>query len=145
MHSIKKNANLLERAASTGKGNYTHFPIRLGGAWLGCSGVIGWMRVLVPAAEWHLGDKLANMVDGVQPRFSRRRRESAMRDLDTFPAAGTRASGLPSLSPSLASTRRSEAEVLSKATLMGDGQAGVWARKGREGEAFAGGESVMPE
>lgn len=103
------------------------------------------MRLLVPAAEWHLGDRLANMAEGVHPRFSRRRRERAMRDLDTFPPTGGRASGFPSPSPSPASIRRSEAEVLSKATLMGDGQAGVWARKGREGEALAEGESVMPE
>lgn len=103
------------------------------------------MRLLVPAAEWHFGDKLANMVEGVQPRFSSRRRDRAMRDLDTFPPAGTRAAGFPSTSPSVASARRSEAEVLSKATLMGDGQAVVWARKGREGEALAEGKSEMPE
>lgn len=103
------------------------------------------MRLLVPAAEWHLGDKLANMVAGVQPLFSRRRSDRAMRDLDTLPPMGARASGFPSPSPSLASTRRSDAEVLSKATLMGEGQAGVWARKGREGEALAEGGSVKPE
>lgn len=103
------------------------------------------MRLLVPAAGLHLGDKLANIEEGVQPRLSRRRRDRAMRDLDTFPPADARASGFPSLSPSLASARRSEAEVLSKATLMGDGQAGVWAKKGREGEALAEGGSVMPE
>ena len=85
------------------------------------------------------------MVEGVQPRFSRRRSERAMRDLGAFPPAGARASRFPSPSPSLASARRSEAEVLSKATLMGDGQAGVWARKGRDDEALAEGESVMPE
>lgn len=83
------------------------------------------MRLLVPAAEWHLGDRLANMVEGVHPRFSKRRRERVMRDLDTFPPEGGLVSGFPSRSPSPASTRRSEAEVLSKATLMGDGQAGV--------------------
>lgn len=101
------------------------------------------MRLLVPAAEWHLGDKLANMVEGVQPRFSRRRRDRAIRDLDTFPPAGPGAPGVPSPAPSQASTRRSEVEVLSKATLMGD--AGVWVRKGREGESLAEGESRMPE
>lgn len=103
------------------------------------------MRLLVPAEEWHLGEKLANMVEGVQPRFRRRRRDRAIRDLDTFPPAGALASGFPSLSPSLASARRSEAEVLSKAMLMGDGQAGACARKGREGEALAEGKSEMPE
>ena len=100
-----------------------------------------------------MGDKLANMVAGAQPLFSRRRRDRAMRDLDTFPPAGARAAaaeGFPSppASPSPpppASARRSEAEVLSKATLMGDGHAGVWARKGRQGEALAAGKSVMPE
>lgn len=81
----------------------------------------------------------------MQPRFSRRRRDRAMRDLETLPPTGPRAARFPSPSPSLASTRRSEAEVLSKATLMGEGQAGVWARKGREGEAVAEGKSEMPE
>lgn len=103
------------------------------------------MRLLVPAAEWHFGDRLANMVEGAQPRFSRRLRERAIRDLDAFPPAGTRTSGFPSRSTSPASARRSEAEVLSKATLMGDGQAGVCARKEREDEALAEGESVRPE
>lgn len=124
---------------------HTHLPIRLGGAWLGWSGLMGWMRLLVPAAEWYLGDRLANMVEGVQPRFSRRRSERGMQDLDTLPAAGARASGIPAAPPSPASARRSEAEVLSKATLMGDGQAGEWARKGREGEALAEGKSLIPE
>ena len=103
------------------------------------------MRLLAPAAEWYLGDKLANTVEGVHPRFSRRRRDRGIRDLDEPPPEGAWASGSPPLSPSLASARRSEAEVLSKATLMGDGQAGVWARKGKEGEASAGGESLKPE
>lgn len=106
---------------------------------------MGWMRLLVPAAEWHLGDKLANMVVGVQPRLSRRRRDRATRDLDAFPPTVAGAAGFPSPSPSLASTRLSEADVLSKATLMGDGQTGVWSRKGREGEALAEGKSEMPE
>lgn len=124
---------------------FTHLAMRLGGAWLGWSGLMGWMRLLVPAAEWHLGDKLANMVVGVQPRFSRRRRDRATRDLDAFPPTVAGAAGFPSPSPSLASTRLSEADVLSKATLMGDGQTGVWSRKGREGEALAEGKSEMPE
>ncbi len=83
------------------------------------------------------------MVEGVQPRFSRRRRDRAMRDLDMFPLLRPPAAGFPS--PSVGSTRRSEPDVLSKATLIGDGQAGVWARKGREGEALAEGKSEMPE
>lgn len=98
------------------------------------------MRLLVPAAAWHFGDKLANILEGAQPRLSRRRRDTAMRDLDMFTPGG--AAGFPSPSPSPASTRRSETDVLSKATLMGDGQAGVCARKGREGEAE--GKSEMP-
>lgn len=103
------------------------------------------MRPLVPVAEWHLGDQLANMEAGAQPRFSRRRRDRATRDVVAFPAAGAWAPGGPSPSPSLASARRSEAEVLSNATLMGDGQEGVWGGKGRGGEASAVGKSVRPE
>jgi len=91
------------------------------------------------------GDKLANMAEGLQPRFSRRRRDKAIRDFDVFPPTGPRVSEFPLPSPSVASDRRSEAEVLSKATLMGDGQAGVWARKRREGEALAEGGSVTPD
>lgn len=85
------------------------------------------------------------MAEGAQPRFNRRLRERAILDLGTFPPAGTRVSGFLSCSPSPASTRRSEAEVLSRAKLMGDGQAGVWARKEREEETLAEEESVMPE
>lgn len=78
-----------------------------------------------------MGDKLANMVDGGQPRRSRRLRDSATRDLDTGPGA----EGSLLASPSHASARRSEVDVLSKATLMGDGQTGAEAAKDREGEA----------
>lgn len=116
--------------------------MRLGGAWLGWSGLMGWMRLPVPAAEEHLGDRLAKTVEGVQPRLSRRRRDTATRDLDTFPSARPAAGGRPSPSPSPASCRRSDADVLSRATLMGDGHAGVLARKGRDGEAE--GKSEMP-
>lgn len=101
------------------------------------------MRLLVVAAVWHLGDRLANMAEGLQPLFSRRRNDRAIRDLDKLPPSGACTSVFPS--PSLASRRRSDAEVLSKATLMGDGQTGVWARKGREGEAVAEGGSGIPE
>lgn len=82
-----------------------------------------------------MGDKLANTAAGAQLLFSSRRSDRATRDLGARPAAGARASGFPS----------PEAEVLSKATLMGDGQTGLWARKGREGDAFAEGESATPE
>lgn len=85
------------------------------------------------------------MVEGVQPRFSRRRRDRAMRDLGTFPPFPPPAAGFPLPSPSPASTLRSEPEVLSKATLIGDGHTGVRARKGIEGEAVAEGKSEMPE
>lgn len=100
------------------------------------------MRLLVVAAVWHLGDRLANMAEGLHPLFSSRRSDRAIRDLDKFPPSGTRTSALPS--PSLASSRRSEAEVLSRATLIGDGQTGVCARKGREGEAVREGGSGIP-
>lgn len=123
----------------------TYLPILLEGAWLGSSGLMGWMRLLVPAAAWHLGDKLANMAEGLQPRFSRRRRDEATRDLGAFPPAGAGASEFLSPSPSLVSGRRSETEVLSNATLMGDGQAGERVRKGRGEEALARVVSVMPE
>lgn len=78
-----------------------------------------------------MGDRLANMVDGAQPRLSRRLRDSATRDLDGGPGAG----GSLLASPSPPSARRSEVDVLSNATLMGDGQTGAGTVKEREGEA----------
>lgn len=123
--------------------------MRLGGAWLGWSGLIGWMRLPVPAAEGHLGDRLAKTADGVQLRLSRRRRDTPTPDLDAFPwaagggAAAAEAAAVacgPSPSPSRASCRLSDAETLSKATLMGEGQAVLLlARKGREA-----GKSELP-
>lgn len=101
------------------------------------------MRLLVVAVVWHLGDRLANMAEGLQPLFSSRRSDRAIRDLDKFPPSGAQASMLPS--PSLDSSRRSDAEVLSKATLMGDGQTGVWVWNRREGEAVTEGGSGIPE
>lgn len=91
-----------------------------------------------------MGDKLANILAGLQPLFSRRRNDRGIRDLVTFAHTEAGACRFPS-PPSEGSTRRSEAEVLSKATLMGDGQAGLWVRNGRVGEVLAEGGSVMPE
>lgn len=108
------------------------------------------MRLPVPAAEGHLGDRLAKTADGVQPRLSRRRKDTPTPDLETFPwlaegraAAVAKAAWVPWLSPSRASSRRSDAETLSSATLMGEGQAVLLlARKGRDGEAE--GKSELP-
>lgn len=123
---------------------HAHLETRLAGAWLGWSGLMGWMRV--PAAEGHLGERLAKTVDGVQLRLSRRRRDTPTPDLGTVLwAAGGRAAAArgPSPSPSRASSRRSDAETLSRATLMGEGQAVLLlARKGREGEPE--GKSELP-
>lgn len=104
------------------------------------------MRLPVPVADGHLGDRLAKTADGEQPRLSRRRRDTPTPDLDTFPwlAEGrVAAAWVPSLSPSRVSSRRSDADTLSRARLMGEGQAVLLlARKGREGEAD--GKSELP-
>lgn len=72
-----------------------------------------------------MGDKLANTEEGAQPRLSRRLRDSGTREPDTFPSSGPGAGGpLPS-----------EVDVLSKATLMGDGQTPAVDGKERQGEA----------
>lgn len=108
------------------------------------------MRLPVPVADGHLGDRLAKTADGVQPRLRKRRKDTPTPDLDTFPwlaegraAAVADAVWVPSPSPSRASSRRSDAETLSRARLMGEGQAVLLlARKGREGEAE--GKSELP-
>lgn len=108
------------------------------------------MRLPVPVADGHLGDRLAKTADGMQPRLSKRRSDTPTPDLDTFPwlaegraAAAAKTAWVPSLSPSRASSRRSDAETLSRARLMGEGQAVLLlARKGSEEEAV--GKSELP-
>ena len=99
----------------------THLAMRRGGAWLGRAVLIGWTRLVIPAGAGHLGDRLANTVDGVQPRRSKRPNERATRVRDKPPTPPGLAS--PSASPS--ACLRSGPGVLSMATLIGEGQAGV--------------------
>ena len=123
--------------------------MRLGGAGAGGSVPIGCTRLLMLAGAGHLGERLANTVEGPQPLLSRRPRDRATRDFDPAapppPAPSPSAPCSPPPSLAAAPPLRSEAGVLSMATLMGEGQAGEWLRKGSGGEALAEGGSVMPE
>ena len=127
----------------------THLAMRLGGAWVGRSVLIGCTRLLMLAGAGHLGERLANTVEGAQPLFSRRPSDRATRVFDPAapPPPAPSPSALYSPPPSLAALPplRSEAGVLSMATLMGEGQVGEWLRKGSGGEALEEGGSVMPE